>query len=154
MNQKYALILFIIILLSIAWLVGLVTSTDIDNWYSYLNHPSISPPNWVFAPVWSFLYILIAIAGWMIWRVHSFKSKAMKWYFLQLILNFAWTFIFFLGHALGWALFEILILDIVVIVTIVEFYQLNRLAALLLMPYLAWISFATILNVGYWWLNA
>jgi tryptophan-rich sensory protein len=121
-------------------------------WYAGLNKPSWNPPAWLFGPAWTTLYTLMAIAAWLVWKRVGF-TRALGFYFVQLILNAAWTPIFFGAHAMGWALVEISIMWIAILLTLLSFLRVQKTAGLLLVPYLAWVSFATFLNFTLWRLN-
>ena len=123
-----------------------------DEWYAGLNKPSWNPPAWLFGPAWTTLYTLMAIAAWLVWKRVAF-TRALGFYFVQLILNAAWTPIFFGAHAMGWALVEISIMWIAILLTLLSFLRVQKTAGLLLVPYLAWVSFATFLNFTLWRLN-
>ena len=124
-------------------------------WYERLKKPSWRPPNWLFAPVWSLLYLAMAVAGWLVWRKAGFAGAAVPFvfYFLQLALNAVWTPIFFGLRRPGAAFVTIVLLWVAIAVTIVLFYPVDVVAALLLVPYLAWVSFASALNFAIWRLN-
>lgn len=124
-------------------------------WYAELNRPWYAPPNWLFGPVWTVLYFMIATAGWLVWKTRRSGSIvfAMTLYGVQLILNSAWTCLFFGLQRPDFALVEIAILWLVIVATIVVFRRHSRFAALLLIPYLLWVSFASVLNYGFWSLN-
>ncbi len=133
-------------------IIGAVFTVDaIPSWYVSLNKPFFSPPNWVFGPVWTILYTLIGISFFLIikkgWNTKKI-TRARNLFLAQLILNFIWTPIFFGLRMPLLALFVILGMDILVILTIRKFYPLSKWAAYLLLPYLAWISFATLLNAA------
>ena len=117
-------------------------------WYDSLNKPDWNPPGWVFGPVWSTLYTLMAVAAWLVWKRGGFQDqrKPLTWFIAQLILNAAWSPLFFGLHEPGIAFCEILLLWAAIAGTIRAFYPVSRPAACLLIPYLAWVSFATILN--------
>ena len=127
----------------------------IGEWYAGLTKPSWNPPNWLFGPVWTVLYLLMALAAWLVWRKYSFSgaSGALALFIFQLGLNAAWSWIFFGLHQIGLALFEILVLWAAISLTIIKFWQLNPLAGVLLLPYLAWVTFASVLNLAIWRLN-
>jgi benzodiazapine receptor len=129
--------------------------TSPGGWYETLDKPFFNPPSWLFGPVWTILYVLIAISGWLVWRQSGFSRArgAMLLFFGQLTLNFLWTAIFFGLRAPGLALVEILILWAAILLTALAFRSLSGLAAVLLLPYLAWVTFAAILNAAIWWLN-
>lgn len=119
-----------------------------DEWYRGLKKPAWNPPNWLFGPVWTLLYLLMAIAAWLVWREHGVlaAAPALAFFVLQLVLNAAWSWLFFGRHAIAGALVDILILWVTILITLVLFWRLVPAAGALLLPYLAWVSFATILN--------
>ena len=122
-------------------------------WYAALNKPTWNPPPWLFGPAWTLLYTLMAVAAWMVWKRVGF-AKPLKLYFVQLALNAAWTPIFFGAHEMGGALVEILALWIAILMTLRAFWAVSRPAGMLLVPYLAWVSFASVLNFTLWRLNS
>jgi len=124
-----------------------------DAWYRELQRPAWAPPNWLFAPVWTTLYLMIAVAGWLLWRQVGWRATATRLWALQLLLNAAWTPLFFGLHWMGVALFEMALLWLTIVFCLRAAWTISRPAALLLLPYLAWISFAWVLNAGFWWLN-
>lgn len=130
--------------------------SEIPTWYAALVKPAISPPNWVFGPVWTTLYILMAVAAWLVylkgWE-HPGVKAALAVYALQLVLNALWSYIFFGMHALGAAFVELVVLWLSIAATMYLFYAIAPLAAALLVPYLAWVSFAGCLNYLLWTLN-
>lgn len=125
------------------------------NWYYNLNHPPLTPPAWVFQPAWAFLYTTIFVAFILYAFKKTIKVKALGFalFFIQLLVNFCWTPAFFIMHNTGLALVILVLLDILVIWTIVEFYKVSKTSALLLLPYALWILFATYLNAGFHILN-
>lgn len=123
------------------------------DWYASLSRPAFAPPNWVFGPVWTVLYILIAIAGWLVWRAQGWRSPLLALWLVQMGLNALWTPIFFGLNQLGLALAEIIMLWIAIATCVVAFHRPVPLASWLMLPYLAWVSFALLLNAGFWWLN-
>lgn len=154
MKNLFALVVFLVVCLGIAAVAGLVTVANIPIWYAGLAKPSFTPPNAIFGPVWTLLYILIAISGWMVWRKIGFSpDRPLVIYGLQLALNFAWSFIFFGAHLIGLAVIDILLLWLAIVWNIVMFWRVDRVAAALLVPYLAWVSFASALNIAVWRLN-
>lgn len=122
-------------------------------WYASLNRPFYAPPNWVFGPVWTVLYLMIATSGWLVWRTKQSTGLAMSIYAAQLVLNGAWTCLFFGLQRPGVALIEIAILFLLILATILVFRRYSKTASFLLIPYLLWVSFATVLNYGFWSLN-
>ncbi len=154
-SNIFKLIVSLIIPLSVGAVAGMFTSQAVPTWYASLNRPSFSPPNWVFGPVWTSLYILLGISFFLIWKESSSPKRnlAIKIFAIQMLLNFAWSFIFFYFNMIGIALIEIILLWFSIVAMIYLFYKIKPLAAYLNIPYLLWVSFATILNVGYYFLN-
>ncbi len=136
-------------------MAGIFTSRAIPQWYVSLNQPSFNPPNWVFGPVWTILYILMGISFYFIWQFPStpVRNAAITIYIVQLLLNFAWTFIFFYFKKIGLAFAEIILMWIAILVMIIAFYHIRPLAAWLNIPYLLWVTFASVLNGAYYKLN-
>lgn len=146
--------------LGITFLVGAVaawfTTAGVNGWYAVANKPSFNPPNWVFAPVWTALYLMMGIALWLVWKKDGVKSgrrTALILFAIQLLLNFAWSFIFFYAHQPGWAFAEILLMWVSIMLTIIWFGKVSPAAAWLLVPYIWWVSFASLLNFYIWKLN-
>lgn len=125
------------------------------SWYESLNKPGWTPPNWVFPVVWPVLYVMMAVSAWIIWEEYGFKlaREELRWFGVQLALNAAWSWIFFGQHLIGTALGEILLLWIAILFTIMLFWKKNRLAGLLLLPYLLWVSYASALNYAIFQMN-
>ena len=125
------------------------------SWYRTLNQPAFTPPDWIFAPVWALIYIIIFIA-FVIYAVKK-TSNDKKWgyflFFLQMILNLCWSPIFFCFHNIGLALTLVVLMDIIVFLMIIEFIRISKTAGLLLIPYLIWLIYATYLNAGFLTLN-
>lgn len=135
---------------------GAITAANVNGWYASLAKPDLTPAPWVFPIVWNFLFFLMGIAAWIVWRAAGSLDRAgaaMSLFVAQLMLNFAWSVIFFGLHKLGFAIFENLALDGAIIATIWAFWRHSPLAAILLMPYLLWSLFATWLTTAIWWLN-
>jgi tryptophan-rich sensory protein len=134
---------------------GIATSGNITTWYATLNKPAFNPPNYIFGPVWTALYLLMGISLFLIWRSSpgDARNYALVIFGIQLALNFAWSFIFFHFKQVGWAFFEIILVWISVLAMIIIFYRIGKTTAFLQIPYLLWVSFATILNGSIWWLN-
>ena len=133
-----------------------VTMGEIKGWYAELNKPPGVPPSWVFGPVWTVLYAMIGLSLALFWhRVEADKNKriALIWFVIQMVLNLAWTPLFFGAHWPGIALLVILALWGCIFVTLILFRRRDRFAGRLLIPYLIWVSYASYLNAGYWWLN-
>jgi len=149
------LLVFILITLFAGFIGSFFTTPSIASWYAFINKPSFSPPNWLFAPVWSLLYILMGIAAFLIWQKRdNLKTKpALMFYGIQLILNTLWSIIFFGMHNPGLAFLEIIILWSFILITLIKFYKINKTSGILFIPYLIWVSFASILNFAVWMLN-
>ncbi len=123
-----------------------------DGWYGGLRKPSFNQPNSVFAPVWTLLYLLMAIAAWRVWRVAGFTPAIVLWV-VQLVLNTAWSWLFFGRHRADVALLDIVMLLVFIIATTAEFFHFDQWAGILMVPYLLWVAFATVLNFSLWKLN-
>ena len=125
------------------------------DWYEQLRKPVWRPPNWVFPPAWTFLYLTIAVSGWLVWRTSGFAGAAFPFaiYLVQLILNASWSPIFFGMRRPDLAFIEVVMLWLSIIATIAAFHRVNAVAAWLLLPYLAWVTFAAALNLTIWRLN-
>lgn len=156
-NRKFgALALFIVVSFVAAGLGSAATTKGVTTWYPTIVKPSWNPPNWVFAPVWTTLYLLMSIAAWRVWRAAATPAEATKtlWlYGAQLVLNAVWSVLFFFLHRPDLALVEIVVFLALLIALLVRFARTDRLAAILWSPYVAWVSFATFLNGTIWWLN-
>lgn len=122
------------------------------DWYAALHKPSWNPPGWLFGPVWSVLYAMMAVAAWLVWRRRGW-CRALAIYGAQLLLNAAWTPIFFGAGKIGWAFAEIIILWIAIVCTMLAFLRISKPAGWMLVPYLAWVSFAAFLNFTLWRMN-
>jgi benzodiazapine receptor len=149
------LILSLMLPLTIGGLAGIFTSREIAGWYSSLNRPSFNPPNWVFGPVWTTLYIVMGISLYLVWILPPSRQRqhAMMMYGVQLALNFIWSFLFFYFKRIDLAVGEIILLWLSIAAMLVLFFRLRPVAAYLNIPYLFWVSFATILNIAYAQLN-
>ena len=156
MNKWIALAVFIGICFAAAACGAAFTRTALVEWYPMLRKPPWNPPDWIFGPVWTALYLMMAIAGWLIWldRNISAVGLALGFFLLQLILNASWTGIFFGMRNPGAAFIEIVALWIAIAATIFQFAQIRSAAAWMLIPYLAWVTFAATLNFTIWRLNS
>ncbi len=150
------LIVAVVVSLSAGIIGSIFTSPAIPGWYAALQKPVLNPPGWVFAPVWTILYILMGISLFLIWR-EGVKKKEIKTaiiiFFVQLFLNASWSFVFFGMKNPGWALVNIISLWLIIITMTILFHKINKKAAYLLIPYIIWISFASYLNYAIWILN-
>lgn len=146
---------FIAVCAAVSILGGLATANSVTDWYLTLNRPSFNPPGWVFGPVWTVLYLFIAVAGWRVWRgpPGEARRRALTLYGVQLALNLAWSFLFFGLQRPDLGLLDILALLAAISWTTVLFWRLDRLSGLLFMPYVLWVAFASVLNASIWWLN-
>jgi len=152
-HSRRPLYLFLILTLGVGASTSLFTTPQIPTWYAGLNHPAITPPNYLFGPVWTALYILMAFAAWRVWKKAGTRSIEMAAFGLQLALNFGWSVAFFALHSIGGALVEIMALDLAILATIILFIRRDLVAGLLLLPYLGWTVFATVLTHAFWRLN-
>lgn len=133
--------------------IGGVASINAAGFYGQLIQPSWAPPAWLFGPVWSVLYVLMALAAWLVWRRQGFQGAALKLFIVQLLFNALWTWLFFVWRLGAVAFIEIVLLWLLIAATIALFWRVQRVAAVLLLPYLAWVSFAAALNFTLWRLN-
>lgn len=151
-----AFIINIAIPLGIGAIGAFFTASSVKTWYVTLAKPSFNPPNEIFAPVWTSLYILMGISAYLVWQKrHTITQlpRTVAIYLIQLVLNLMWSFIFFYAHQLGLALFEIIALLLAVIINAWIFYKIDKVAGLLFIPYILWVSFATILTYNIFILN-
>lgn len=150
-----ALFGFLILCFLVSGLGGWITATSVGTWYQTLEKPSFNPPDWVFAPVWTTLFLMMAIAGWRVWRKAGFERArpAFLAYFIQLGLNLLWSFLFFGMQNIGFAFGEIMFLLAAIIVTTALFARIDKIAAMLFIPYAAWVAFATLLTGAIFVLN-
>jgi benzodiazapine receptor len=150
------IVLCILLCLSAGWVGSLATRDAIPQWYAGLTKPSFSPPNWAFGVVWPILYVLMGIALATVLSAGMDRREvriAAAVFGIQLVLNAAWSLIFFGLHRIDWALVEIVVLWLAILAAAYLFYRVSKGAAALLVPYLLWVSFAIVLNAGFWRLN-
>ncbi|RYU90033.1 tryptophan-rich sensory protein [Mucilaginibacter terrigena] len=159
LNNKFQL-LPLLVSIAITFTIGIVASLftrpEITGWYQTLRKPSFTPPNWLFPVAWSTLYLLIAISAYIIWKHRDSRPKyktAVIIYFTQLALNFSWSIVFFGMHQVLGGLIIIIALLVTIILNIAWFARINKPAAWLLVPYIAWVLFATLLNISICVLN-
>jgi translocator protein len=155
-NHWLSLIVSLAICYAAAWVGSAVTRPAINNWYAHLAKPSWRPPNWAFAPAWTIIFTLMAFAAWIVWNRHEtlFVLPALCLFGIQLALNMAWSAIFFGLRRPGLAVIEIACLWVAILVTLIQFWRIAPLAGWLLIPYLAWVAFAMVLNFTIWRMNA
>jgi len=158
--MKPAVVVKFIVCLGVTFLApfvgSLFTRQAVSDWYVHLNKPFFTPPGWLFGPVWTVLYLLMAVAAFLIWQkglADPIVKIALALYMLQLVLNALWTPIFFGAKMPLLAFIEIIFLWIAIILTIIAFFRVSKPAAILLAPYILWTSFAAVLNFALWWLN-
>lgn len=151
-----ALALFIALSFGAAFIGGLFTSASVDGWYRTLPKPAWTPPGWLFGPVWTLLYLAMAIAAWLVWRQHSFAkvTAALSLFIVQLVLNAAWSAVFFGLQNIGLALVNIVLLWSAIAATMIAFWRINATAGWMFVPYILWVTFATALNFAIWRLNS
>lgn len=150
------LLAFLLVPLLVGAGSGFVTAGAVREWYPSLVRPSFAPPSWVFGPVWTALYLMMGLAAWLVWRKAGSDPAgriALGLFALQLVLNGLWSLLFFGLRAPGVALVEIVVLWVAIAATLRGFWRIDAAAGRLLVPYLAWVTFATALNAGFWWLN-
>jgi len=147
--------LFLFLALLTGLIGGLATATSVGTWYVALHKPSWTPPNWLFGPAWTLLYVLMAVATWRVWRAGSpVESRhTFRLYSAQLGLNALWSILFFALRQPGWALVDVLALWLVLMRLLVRYRYADRLALWLWAPYVAWVTYAALLNAAVWELN-
>lgn len=153
--------LFFIAFIIIAQLAGVVgsvfTANSVNTWYKEISRPPFTPPNWLFAPVWISLYLLMGISAYLVWRKGAKKKEvkiALIIFFIQLILNSIWSILFFGLHLILISFIEILLLWFAILFMIIKFYPVSKIASLIQIPYILWVSFAAVLNFSFALLNA
>ena len=143
--------------LAVGYISSIVTRENIPTWYADLNKPFFNPPNWIFAPVWTSLYIMMGIAAGLVWNQIALKrevvTKALQFFTIQLVLNALWSYLFFGLHNPMLATIEVVLLWLMIFETYSQFAKINKTASYLMLPYLAWVSFASVLTASIWWLN-
>lgn len=157
MNKTLKIITALIVCLSVGYSASVVTRPSIETWYVILEKPIFNPPNWIFMPVWTLLYIFMAVAAGLVWdkikEQNEEVKKALLFFLIQLILNAIWSYLFFGLKNPMLALVEIILLWLLIYETYLKFIKINKISGYLLIPYLAWVGFAAILNASIWWLN-
>ena len=150
-----ALIAFLVLTFAVAAIGGAVTSSSVQTWYPTLNKPAFNPPDWIFGPVWTSLYVMMALSAALVWSraAPPVRRTAIAWFLIQLALNLGWSLLFFglnqVAFAFGW----LVVLWLAIAVTLRRFWPISRAAGLLLVPYLAWVAFAGLLKFLIWRLN-
>ncbi|MFT4068257.1 TspO/MBR family protein [Paraburkholderia sp.] len=149
MRRLPSLLVFLILTLAAGWAASLSLP---DAWYSGLQKPAFNPPNWVFPPVWTVLYVLMAFSAWRVWKHDGLTAAIILWV-VQLVFNAAWMWLFFGLHRPGTGLIDILILLVLIVMLTYVFWRRDRLAGLLLVPYVVWVAYAALLNYALWQMN-
>ena len=146
---------FVLIPVTVGVIASIATSSSVDTWFQTLEKPFFNPPEWLFAPVWTSLYVLMGISSYLIYTTaqSAMRILALDVYIMQLFLNFLWSWLFFWFKSPGFALYNIILLAVVIVIMIRRFYGIHKLAGILQIPYLMWILFATALNASIWYLN-
>jgi tryptophan-rich sensory protein len=154
-REFFGFVAFLGLCLAASAVGGAATASSVGTWYQTLAKPWFNPPDWVFAPVWTALFFMLAVAGWRVWRRDGLRGggAALTLFALQLVLNMSWSIVFFGLRSIGAALAEILVLLLAILATTVVFWQRDRVAGMLFIPYAGWVGFATVLNAALWRLN-
>jgi benzodiazapine receptor len=157
LNKITKIVVALIICLMVGYSASIVTRPSVETWYPTIIKPSFNPPNWIFMPVWTLLYILMAVAAGLVWDKIKEQNQEVKvalgFFLIQLTLNAIWSYIFFGLKNPMLALIEIALLWLMIYETYLKFTKINKTAGYLLIPYMAWVAFAGILNASIWWLN-
>jgi benzodiazapine receptor len=155
-SSSWKLLISILVCEAVGFASGLLSMIEANPWFDKLNAPLWNIPTYLFSPIWTFLYFIIGVSFWLIWRSNAdalLKRNAQLLFFLQLFFNFLWSVLFFRFHSPLLALVDVSLLTIVTLTTVLYFIRISQVAALLLIPYLSWISFASVLNYTIWILN-
>ncbi len=157
MNKITRIAIAVIVCLTVGYSSSTVTKTGVETWYPTIIKPVFNPPNWVFMPVWTLLFVLMGIAAGLVWdkikEQNAEVKKALGFFLIQLALNAIWSYLFFGLKNPMLALIEIALLWLMIYETYLKFIKINKTAGYLLIPYMAWVGFAAILNASIWWLN-
>jgi tryptophan-rich sensory protein len=157
MNKTVKIAIALIVCLLVGYSASVVTRPSVETWYPTIVKPIFNPPNWIFMPMWTLLYILMAVAAGLVWdkikEQNEVVKKALAFFLIQLTLNAIWSYLFFGLKNPMLALIEIALLWLMIYETYLKFIKINKTAGYLLIPYLAWVAFAAILNASIWWLN-
>ena len=159
MVKNYKSLIFILLITFLSsFIAGFITQLNIDPWYQSLNKLSFSPPNWIFGPVWTVLYAFMSIAIWVVYEKSKksdliFSKKILRYYFYHLAINLSWSFIFFYFHLIFFAFINILVLTITIIFLMYLYFPRSKISFILMVPYLLWITFAAVLNLGLYLIN-
>jgi tryptophan-rich sensory protein len=152
-NKFLTFILFLIITFSASLIGGMATVNFKEPWYSSIIRPSFSPPDWIFAPVWTTLYLMMTIAIWLFWHSKNRDMKTIYIYFIHIIINTTWSITFFVFHKILISVLVLVTLIIMIIILIKNFKRVNLISSYLMIPYLLWSCFALVLNLSIYYLN-
>ena len=159
MVKNYKSLIFILLITFLSsFIAGFITQLNIDPWYQSLNKLSFSPPNWIFGPAWTVLYAFMSIAIWVVYEKSKksdliFSKKILRYYFYHLAVNLSWSFIFFYFHLIFFAFINILVLIITIILLMNMYLPRSKISFILMVPYLLWVTFAAVLNLGLYLIN-
>ena len=159
MIKNYKSLIFILLITFLSsFIAGFITQLNIDPWYQSLNKLSFSPPNWIFGPAWTVLYAFMSIAIWVVYEKSKksdliFSKKIFRYYFYHLAVNLSWSFIFFYFHLIFFAFINILVLIITIILLMNMYLPRSKISFILMVPYLLWVTFAAVLNLGLYLIN-
>lgn len=157
MSAIYKILVMVVTCLTIGYLSSIVTQSSVDTWYTTINKPSFTPPNWAFPVAWTTLYIFMGIAAGLVWSRIEVETetvrKGLTFFAIQLALNALWSYLFFGLKNPLLALIEIIVLWLMIYETYIQFKKVNSYAGYLFIPYLAWVTYALALNASIWWLN-
>ena len=151
-NKYFSFIIILLITFAAPAIGSYATSTFKEPWYSGIILPSFNPPSWVFAPVWSSLYLMMSLAIWKIW-INTFDIKLLKIYFVHILFNSTWTIVFFGFHQIGLALLNLIIILIFILILMKEYFKKDKISFYLMVPYISWSSYALVLNTAIFLLN-
>lgn len=157
LSRPFKILAMIVTCVVLGAVAGLFTQQGVETWYKTIEKPSFNPPNWIFAPVWTTLYVMMGIAAGLVWhdmdRQKETVKKGLTFFAIQLVLNILWSFLFFSLHNPLIALIEIILLWLMIYETFVQFNKVNKIAGYIFVVYLLWVTFATALNAAIYWLN-
>ena len=151
-NKYFSFIIILLITFAAPAIGSYATSTFKEPWFSEIILPSFNPPSWVFAPVWSSLYLMMSLAIWKIW-INTFDIKLLKIYFVHILFNSTWTIVFFGFHQIGLALLNLIIILIFILILMKEYFKKDKISFYLMVPYISWSSYALVLNTAIFLLN-
>ena len=152
-NKILTFIIFLIVTFSASLIGGFATLNYKEPWYSLLNKPIFNPPDWIFAPVWTTLYLMMTFAIWLFWHSKNKDINTINIYLIQIVINTTWSIVFFVFHQILFSIFVLILLIILIIILIKKFSKVNLISAYLMIPYLLWCCFALVLNLSIYLLN-